>query len=198
VFWRKTSPSFVAKPSYWVCLQYRILRNTEGKMKPMMGDVASVNSFRDQGLYPFCAQAVWTWLIRVNLWRNLWTGAIYGTPSLFNNSASFLKGSKIMQTISSSIKILMSRKQEQEHQELLWSTRSTNSPKPTRHICYVYQRLRSSTYHSRHPPREPPPPQGVCRRCVREEKLEEHRQPPPAITIFEIHYYHYDCAYKQE
>jgi hypothetical protein len=103
-----------------------------------------------------------------------------------------------MQSISSSIKILMSRKQEQEHRELPWSTRSTNGPKPARHICYVCQRPRSSTYHSRHPPREPPPPQGVCRRCVREEKLEEHRQPPPAITIFEIHHYHHDCACKQE
>lgn len=85
---------------------------------------------------------------------------------------------------------------KQEHQQLS-STMSTRSLKPARYTCYVCQRPRSSTYHSRHPARGPPPPQGICRRCVREEEFEEHMHSPP-ITIFEIHHYHHDCACTQE
>lgn len=90
----------------------------------------------------------------------------------------------------------MSRKQE--CRGLARSAESANDPKPARYICYACQRPRSFTYHSRHPPGEPPPPQGVCRRCAGEEKPEEHLQPPPAITIYEIHHYHHDCTCKHE
>jgi hypothetical protein len=73
-------------------------------------------------------------------------------------------------------------------------TRSTRNGKPARYRCIACDRSRSSTYHLRHPPEEPPPPQGICRRCIEKEKQKEHLPPPPAITIYEIHHYHHACT----
>ena len=86
---------------------------------------------------------------------------------------------------------------KKEYREPARSTKSTCNRKPARYRCIACDRPRSSTYHLRHPPEEPPPPQGICRRCIDKEKQKEHLPPPPAITIYEIHYYH-ACTCKRE
>jgi hypothetical protein len=86
---------------------------------------------------------------------------------------------------------------KKEYREPARSTRSTCNGKPARYRCIACDRPRSSTYHLRHPPEEPPPPQGICRRCIDKEKQKEHLPPPLAITIYEIHYYH-ACTCKRE
>ena len=89
---------------------------------------------------------------------------------------------------------------KKEYRELVRSTRSTCNEKLARYRCIAYNRPRSSTYYLRHPPKEPPPPQGICYRCIDKEKQKEHLPPPPplAITIYKIHYYHYACTCKRE
>ena len=87
---------------------------------------------------------------------------------------------------------------KKEYRELARSTRSTCNGKLVRYRCIACGRPRSSTYHLRHPPEKPPPPQGICRRCIDKEKQKEHLPPPPAITIYEIHYYHHACTCKRE
>jgi hypothetical protein len=66
-------------------------------------------------------------------------------------------------------------------------TRSTERIKP-RYWCVVCNRPRSTRYHSRHPAGEPPPPAGICRRCIHKEDL-----PPLAIKIYEVYHYHHAC-----
>lgn len=74
------------------------------------------------------------------------------------------------------------------------STGSTGR-KAARYWCVECGRPRSSSYHSAHPPREPAPRQGVCRRCIRKDYRKEL---PPAVTIYEFHHYHHACACQQE
>jgi hypothetical protein len=63
----------------------------------------------------------------------------------------------------------------------------------TRYWCIACDRPRSSTYHSRHPLDEPPPPRSVCRRCIK-EGFEEHHCPPATVKIYEVHHYHHACG----
>jgi hypothetical protein len=104
---------------------------------------------------------------------------------------------EIVQAISK-----LSMQGKKEYREPARSTKSTCNRKPARYRCIACGRPRSSTYHLRHPPEEPPPPQGICHRCVDKENQKEHLTPPPppplAITIYEIHYYHQACTCKRE
>jgi hypothetical protein len=86
---------------------------------------------------------------------------------------------------------------KKEYRERARSTRSTCNRKLARYRYIACDRPRSSIYYLRHPPKEPPPPQGICRRCIDKEKQKEYLPPPLAITIYEIHYY-YTCIYKRE
>jgi hypothetical protein len=91
---------------------------------------------------------------------------------------------------------------KKEYREPVRSTRPRCNEKLARYRCIAYDRPRSSTYYLRHPLKEPPPPQGICCRCIDKEKQKEHLPPPPppplAITIYKIHYYHHACTCKRE
>ncbi len=91
----------------------------------------------------------------------------------------------------------LSMSEMKEYRESARSTRSMRKGKPARYRCIACDRPRSSTYHLRHPPGEPPPPQGICRRCIEKEKQKEHLHPPLAITIYEVHHYHCTCKREQ-
>jgi hypothetical protein len=75
------------------------------------------------------------------------------------------------------------------------------SSKPPRYRCFACHRPRSSTYHNRHPPNEPPPRPSICRRCVDEERQIEERQAQPfaqpQITVYEIHHHYACCKHEQ-
>jgi hypothetical protein len=92
----------------------------------------------------------------------------------------------------------LSKSGKLEDRESARSTRSTDSTKPTRYRYIACGRPRSSTYYLRYPPEEPLPPQGIYRRCVKEEQQQEHLPLPPVITIYEIHHYYHACACKYE
>ena len=92
----------------------------------------------------------------------------------------------------------LSMQGKKEYREPAGSTRSTRNGKPARYRCITCDRPRSSTYHLRHPPEKPPPPQGICHRCIEKEKQKDHLPPPPAITIYEVHHYHHACTCKRE
>ena len=70
------------------------------------------------------------------------------------------------------------------------STRSTGR---TRYWCITCGRPRSSTYHSRHPPEDPSPLQGLYRRCIHKEVKED-----PPLTIYEVYYYYHACSCTNE
>ena len=85
---------------------------------------------------------------------------------------------------------------KQKDREAMGRTRSSSSIKPSRYRCLACSRSRSFTYHLRHPPEEPPPPQGICRRCIEKERQKEQLPLTPEITIYEIHHYYQACAYQ--
>jgi hypothetical protein len=67
-----------------------------------------------------------------------------------------------------------------------------------RHVCYVCQRPRSSSYHARHPLRPGDTPiQRVCSRCVK-KGYSERIAPSPTITVYEVHHYHHTCSCRHE
>ena len=84
----------------------------------------------------------------------------------------------------------MSRKREGREQAR--RTVSMGRANPVTYRCSNCERPRSSTYHARHPSWEPPPTQGVCRRCIGKEPQEQ------APMIFEIHHYHHACTCQLE
>jgi hypothetical protein len=156
------------------------------KTKGIIECVVLLNSFRDRDFISFVLKLFWPWLSRSTCGTTCEPEPFMAHLSLFNNSPPFL----MKDNYAGNLKF---HKIIQVAKALSWSTMSTNGPNPVRYICYVCQGPRSSTFHSRYPPGEPPPSQGVCRRCVREESC----QPPPT-TIFEIHHYHHDCACKHD
>ena len=74
----------------------------------------------------------------------------------------------------------------------------TDKRRSVEYRCVVCDRLRSSAYHSRHPPEEPSPPPGVCRRCKNQNELKEYRPPPPTTKVYEVHHYHHTCTCERE
>jgi hypothetical protein len=84
--------------------------------------------------------------------------------------------------------------QEPRDQVIMGKPRST-STNSSRYRCIACGRTRSSSYHMRHPAENPPPSQGICRRCI-----EKDMQPPlaPEIMIYRIHHYYHTCICQHE
>jgi hypothetical protein len=70
--------------------------------------------------------------------------------------------------------------------------------KHARYRYIVCHRPRSSMYHLMHLPEEPPPPQGMCHRCINKQQQNEHFPSSLVITIYKIYHYHHNCGYKVE
>mgnify|MGYP001204321117 FL=1 len=91
----------------------------------------------------------------------------------------------------------MSKALEEGHRGSMAAKRSVIYKNAPRYRCIACGRPRSSRFHSRHPPEDPPPPQGICRRCIGTER-KENLPLTPEIKIYEFHYYHHDCTCTHE
>lgn len=74
----------------------------------------------------------------------------------------------------------------------VWGNKSLDRAKTATYTCVNCSEPRSPSYHARHPPDEPPPPQGLCRFCV--ERIRANKSPSPTV-IYEVHHHHHTHHY---